>query len=310
MEIKNLKRVSQRIKKAIRGKKNIILYGDADLDGTSALLILEEAIKNLGGKITAVYFPDREKEGYGINKKALEFLREKAPALLILVDCGISNFDEIKMAKKIGFEVIVIDHHKILDKVPEASIVVDPKQEGDNYPFKELCTAGIVYYLSRLLLGKKLEGLLDNSFLELTALATLADMMPEKEDNKTLIEKGLEALPNTYRPGLRAFLDVFDDKQMSMREKAFKIISCLSAGEVKEHLTDIYLILRENDIETARIMVQDLVEKNRVKHELINGIIEEIKKKVSNERKIIVFEGDENWPVALLGNVASKIQTI
>ena len=129
-EIKNLKKAADRIKKAIKSKEKIILYGDADLDGTSSVVILEETIKNLGGKVTTAYFPDREKEGYGLNEKALDYLKPIAPALIITVDCGIGNFKEVKIAKKIGFEVIVIDHHEPLDSLPEASIVVDPKQKG------------------------------------------------------------------------------------------------------------------------------------------------------------------------------------
>ena len=125
-EIKNIKKVSERITKAIKDRERIILYGDADMDGIGATIALEEAIKTLGGKITAIYFPDREIEGYGLNEDALNFLKKHAPALLILLDCGISNFNEIKIAKKMGFEVMIVDHHKTLHKLPQASIIVNP----------------------------------------------------------------------------------------------------------------------------------------------------------------------------------------
>ena len=130
MEIKNLKKAADRIKKAIRDKERIVLYGDADLDGAGSIIILKESIKNLGGQTPFIYFPDREKEGYGINEKALKSLKKLAPALFIAMDCGIINFKEIKMANSFGFEVIIIDHHQVLDELPEASIVVDPKQKG------------------------------------------------------------------------------------------------------------------------------------------------------------------------------------
>ena len=180
MEIKNLKKAAERIKKAIKNKENIILYADADLDGTCSLLILEETIKNLGGEVKAIYFPDREEEGYGINEKALDYLKRYSPALFIALDCGISNFKEIEKAKELGFEVIIIDHHKILEKLPKADIIVDPRQKGERYPFKEFATCGIVFRLSALLLGKKLTGLLENNSIELVALATLADLMPSQ----------------------------------------------------------------------------------------------------------------------------------
>ena len=128
-EIKNLKKAANRILKAIKSKEKIILYGDADLDGITSVIILQETIKNLRGEVTSVYFPDRENEGYGINKTALNILKDIAPALLISLDLGIGNVEEVKLAKKLGFEVIIIDHHELLYEPPEASIIVDPKQE-------------------------------------------------------------------------------------------------------------------------------------------------------------------------------------
>ena len=195
IEIKNLKKVAQRILKAIKNKEKIVLYGDADLDGVAAVIVLADTIKNLGGKITAIYFPDRELEGYGITEKGLNYLKKLSKkALLISLDCGIGNFKEVVMAKKLGLEVIIIDHHQILDELPEASIIVDPKQKGDKYPFKELAAAGVVFKLSELLLKNIMTENLRKNFLELTALATIADMMPREEENKVFIEEGLKSL--------------------------------------------------------------------------------------------------------------------
>ena len=182
MMIKNLKKAAGRILKAIENSERVILYGDGDLDGVSSVIILKETIKTLGGKISSVYFPDRETEGYGITKKALDFLKKFSPALLIALDCGIGNFKEIKEAKKLGFFVIVIDHHKVLDRLPKADIIVDPKQKGDKYLFKELAAVGITFKLSELLLGEKMTESLRKNFLELVALATIADMMPKVDD--------------------------------------------------------------------------------------------------------------------------------
>ena len=191
MYIKNLKKAANRILKAVKNKENIILYGDNDLDGATSVIVLKEAITTLGAKISAVYFPDREHEGYGITKQALKKLKIFSPGLLIVLDCGISNFKEIKLAKKIGFNVIVVDHHKVLGKVPEADIVVDPKQNSDTYPFKEFAATGIVFKLTELLLKNKMSSNLRKSFMELVALATIADMMPQIDENKTFIEEGL-----------------------------------------------------------------------------------------------------------------------
>ena len=126
-QIKNLKKAAERILKAIKRKERIILYGDADLDGISSVIILKETINSLGGKVSAVYFPDREIEGYGITEIGLRDLKKHTPALLIAVDCGIGNFKEVKLAKKLGFEVIIVEHHEVLDRLPQAEIIVNPK---------------------------------------------------------------------------------------------------------------------------------------------------------------------------------------
>ena len=132
-EIKNLNKAAERIKKAIKRKERIIIYGDADMDGVSSVIILKECIMSLGrpadsgSPVSAVYFPDRETEGYGINKDALNYLKKYAPALFITVDLGIGNFEEIKLAKRLGFEVMIVDHHEVLKKLPSASIIVNPR---------------------------------------------------------------------------------------------------------------------------------------------------------------------------------------
>ncbi|MCX6723456.1 MAG: DHH family phosphoesterase [Candidatus Staskawiczbacteria bacterium] len=207
-KIKNIEKAAERIKKVVLNKERIILYGDSDLDGISSVVILEEAIKSLGGHVDCSFFPDREADGYGINLKALDMLKEKAPAILITLDLGIGNLEEVDAANKMGFEVIIIDHHEPLDGSPKASIIVDMKQEDDPYPFKGLANVGVTYNLCIELLGKNISKNLNNSFLELAALGTISDMVPQVEQNQEIIEEGLRSLKNTFRPALRAFLDI------------------------------------------------------------------------------------------------------
>jgi len=309
MEIKNLKKTAQRILKAIRNKEKIILYGDADLDGVASVIILKETLKNLNGAVAAIYFPDREKEGYGISEIGLNFLKEFAPALLIALDCGIGNFKEVKLAKKLGFEVVIIDHHQILDKLPEAEIIVDPHQKGDKYSFKGLATVGIVFKLSELLLKKPLTENLRKNFLELVALATIADMMPPEDENKVMIEEGLSSLENSWRPGLRAFLKIDEVKnQISIRQISQKIISALSAGGKKDHLNQTFLLLTTGSNQEAEILAKDLLEKSYQKHLRIREITDEVEEKVLKKlEEPIIFEGSSNWPLVLVGPVASRI---
>ena len=207
-KIKNIEKAAERIKKAVQNNERIILYGDSDLDGISSVVLLEEAIKNLGGKIDCAYFPDREKNGYGINTHALELLKDRAPALFVTLDLGIGNVKEVEMANKMGFEVIIVDHHETLDGVPEASIIVDPKQPDDPYTFKGLANVGVTYNLCFEMLGDKVSESLKNSFAELAALGTIADMVPQVEQNKKIIERGLDSLRNSFRPGIRVFFEL------------------------------------------------------------------------------------------------------
>jgi len=308
-EIKNLERTAKRIIKAVKKKENIILYGDADLDGLAAVVIMKESIRSLGGKIKAVYFPERQKEGYGLNLFALKYLKKYAPALLILLACGISNFEEAQKAKKFGFELIIIDHHEVIDKLPEASIIVAPKQKGDRYPFKQLATAGIVFRLSRLFFGRKFSPKLRQSLLELAALATIADLMPQKHDNRIIVKKGLASLRKTLRPGLKVFWKMKDiSPYSSTGEIAQKIISSLNFSEVKNHLIEAYSLLSATDERTARIISESILEKNYFRHLKVKEIVEETALRNSaNVGSPIVFEGASNWEAILLGSAASKI---
>ena len=307
-EIKNLEKAATRIKGAIKRKEKIIIYGDADLDGVTSVIILKETIKNLGGKVIAVYFPDREKEGYGINKRALNFLSKFAPALLITVDSGITNFDEVKIAKEKRFEVIIIDHHETLGKIPEAQIVVDPKQKGDNYPFKQLAAAAVVFKVSEALLRGKGMKSLRKSFLELVALATIADMMPEIDENKRLIEDGLDSLKRTWRPGLKVFLGIYSNKTSSIRETAQKIISALNSGQTPLNIHESYLLLTSPSEKEAKKMADFLINQATEKRENLKSINDSLVIKVLKQtKKPIIFEGSPEWDVAILGSITSKL---
>ena len=309
LEIKNLKKAAERIKEAIKNKERIILYGDADMDGVSSVIILKECIKNLGGDIAAVYFPDREVEGYGLNQHALKYLKKHAPALFIPLDLGIGNFEEIKLAKKMGFEVLIVDHHKILKKLPKAPIIIDPHQRGDKYPFKEFAAAGVVFKLTEAMLGKQLTPALRNNFLELAALATIADMMIQEEDNLEIVTMGLVSLKNTFRPGLKIFLNALENNSRSMAQKI--ISACHSAGTAINHLNEAYILLTSTSVEEAEPIAEELLEKSYLRHQRIKEITEEVEKRIFKKGgESIVFEGDKDWPILMAGPASSKICNI
>jgi single-stranded-DNA-specific exonuclease len=301
MEIKNLKKAAKRILEAIEKKERILLYGDADLDGICSTIILKETINSFGGETSGVYFPDREKEGYGISRDGLNFLKNKTPALLIALDCGISNFKEVEMANEIGFEIIIIDHHEVLEELPKASIIVDPKQKGDSYPFKNLATVGIVFKLAQEILKDKMSERMRQNFLELVALATLADMMPQERENKLMTDEGLELMKKSWRPAFKVISQFF-----KIPQEIQKAISILNVRDIENNLPASYRFLISENEEKARVIFERLIEKGKNRKKEIKKILEEVESQVSKEDKII-FVGDKNWNFSVIPAVASQI---
>lgn len=259
-EIKNLKKAADLIKKILAKNGKIIIFGDADLDGSTSALLLEEAIRNVNPAADLlVYFSEWESSDYGLNKQALQALAAYAPALLIAVDCGIGNFEELLMAKIMGFTTVVIDHHEILHTLPEADLIIDPKQKGDQYPFKKLTTVCLVYKLSQLLLGKNFSSFLDQGFAELAALGTIADMMPEEDLNAVLVGQGAATIKQTQRPGLKAMIGAAGLGESSAREIFKKLSLILNISPVTNHLTECYLLLKTASQEEAMVLAKKLL---------------------------------------------------
>ncbi len=307
MEIKNLKKAAKRVLKAVKKGEKIIVYGDADMDGVSSVIIAEEAVRNAGKRVDLVHFPDREIEGHGLTFDSLKFLKDYAPALLIVLDCGIASFEEIKKANDLGFEVIVIDHHEILDKLPSASIIVDPKQKGDKYPFKQFSAAGLAFRFGEELLGDKMTDSLRRDLLELAAIATVADKMPQTDDNELIIEEGLATLESSWRPGLQALLNIKEFKNLEIKNKVNKINSLLNVRDIEGRMPAAYRALTASDKKEARVLASRLYEKGLERKEKISEMIDEIERKIYGKEESLVFEGSSDWPVLLLGVAASII---
>lgn len=305
-EIKNLKKAAKRIKKAIKKKEKIILYGDSDLDGVTSVLILEETIKNLRRNPELVYFPDWETEDYGLNNTALKALAPYSPSLIILLDCGIGNFKELKQAKKMGFDVIVIDHHEILGHVPKEALIIDPKQPGDNHPFKKLTTVSLAYELCCLLLGGRSHAL-NQSFVELAALGTIADMMPEEGTNGFVVSAGMSSIDETSRPGLKAIIDETVQNPASTRAVFQKLVSVLNISNVKAHLTQSYELLRECDLEKAKALSKELSLASEKRSQDIYDIVGDIAEIAGEREQVMIFEGSADWMQVLTGSIASRL---
>ncbi len=307
--VKNLKKAANRIKQAVQNQENIVLFSDADLDGVASLIILEESIKSLGGKIALSYFPNRETQGYGLTEVVLRDIKPYAPGLLILSDSGVTTFKEIKLAKEMGFSVIVVDHHEILNnKLPEADIIIDPKQISDPYPFKLMAACGLCFRLAEELIGdSEAVKSLRQGFVELAALGTIADMMPQESDNKEIIKQGLYHLANSQRPGLRVLIDIFEGKQLSNGELASKLISVLQLTDFESHYTESYLLLTIGEHKAAEKIARLLIEKSLNRRSLVKELVKETKEEWEEEKSCIIFDGGKGIPHLLTGNIASKL---
>jgi len=306
-KIKNIDKVAERIRLAVKNKEKIILYGDSDLDGITSVVIMEETIKNLGGQVFKVVFPNREIDGYGINLKALEFLKNMTPALFITLDLGIGNVKEVEVANSMGFEIMVIDHHEPPEVLPNARVIVDPKQSGDESGFEYLCNAGLTYKIAEEILSGNFSDKIRNSFLELVALATISDMMPQIEDNKFFLEIGLRSLSNTFRPGLKVFLDILGQGEVASGNFG-KIISILNTAESVDFKNESYNLLTNSFRDQCLEIAEGLISKLKYKQQKIKEIGEEVKRRIAkNANEIIIFEGDPAWKLVLAGPVASII---
>ncbi|MCP6726768.1 MAG: DHH family phosphoesterase [Patescibacteria group bacterium] len=306
-KIKNLTKAAERIKKAVADKERIILYGDSDLDGVSSVLVAEQAIRSIGGSIETFYFPDREKEGYGITKLALETFKGLPPALLIAFDLGIGNVEEIQIAKEMGFDVIIVDHHIVPDVLPEADIIVDPKQPGDNYPFKEFAAVGLSYKLAHEILGKDISDSLKNSIVELALLGTISDMMPREEDNITIIQEGMDAIGESWRPGLQAFFEMSEFARIDGREaRVEEIITVLNAREVTNGLPGAFRVLTAPTKEKAEEIINLLLEQMREKKEEVWDIVLLMRERVEGKASdSVILEGTDSHDFYRLGSAAS-----
>ncbi|MBI4138135.1 MAG: hypothetical protein HY482_00875 [Candidatus Wildermuthbacteria bacterium] len=307
MAIKNLKKVAARLVKAAKQGETLILYSDADMDGVSSAIILQQAIRSLGGQIARTYFPDREIDGYGITPKAIRELKTLAPAVICATDLGISNFKEIDLAKKAGFEVLLIDHHEILDRLPNADIIVDPKQPGDRHPFKQLAACGLALLVAREMLGKTIAESLEKSLVELAALGTLADMMPQEQDNEKIIQEGLEALEDSWRPGIRVFFRLPEfDSLRNIEEKARKIIGILNVRDVQDGFPAAYRILTCPSEREALRMIEKSMEIHKERKERARMLTDMARVSVLKDPDApIIFEGGKEFDYILLGGIAS-----
>jgi|GEM_PF-12951 len=300
-----------RIEKAIRENEQIVVYGDYDVDGICSTVLMKKCLELLGGK-TDYYVPDRFFEGYGLNRQAVEILAKRGYKLLITVDCGISSVEEIKLAADLGMDVIVTDHHTPLPHLPPASAIINPKLNQDSET-ENLAGAGVVFKLIMALCrGKILESDIYN-WLDLVALATIADIVPLLGDNRILVKYGLEKLQNTDNIGLKALIAEtgLDGKELLPWHVSFVLAPRLNAaGRIDNARLGIDLLLSSKPSEAADL-AKNLVKINNERKSVEETIYKEATLQIKaaeglEEKQVLVLAGD-NWHPGVTGVVASRL---
>lgn len=299
-----------RIKTARDHSESVAVYGDYDVDGICSVVILKECLEVLGHQVS-YYVPDRFSEGYGLNMAAVEKLAAEGYTLLITVDCGIKSVKEAARAKELGMDVIITDHHLPDEVLPEAFAIVNPRL-GSFGKNSHLCGAGVAYQLARALGGAESSDYL-KGWMELAALATVADIVPLLGDNRVLVKNGLKSLRTTSRIGLQALLQENNllDKELAAWHIGFVVAPRLnSAGRLESAERSIELLLADDDNE-ARELARRLSQLNSERKAIEEFIYKETVLLVENEEDleqagVLVLDGDD-WHHGVTGIVASRL---
>ncbi len=310
--LKDLKKAIKRIGKAGQNKEKVAIFADFDADGICGATILTEILRIF--KIRPdIYIPDRNREGYGLNLKSIKEASEKGVNLVLTIDCGVTDFEEVKLANKLGMEVIIIDHHEMPKKLPPAFAIVNPKQKTCKYPFKYLSATGVAFKLAQAIAKlKKIPSSWEKWLLDLVALATVADSMLLLGENRTLVKYGLIVLSQTKRIGLKALIDKARVKIDNLNTYiiGFVLVPRLNAASRVDHGTIAYNLLVASNKEEAEELAQVLEKKNQERQKMTEEILKEVKQKIGEhpETKKIIIEGDEKWTAGLSGLIAQKLK--
>lgn len=300
----------ERIIKAINNQEKVIIYGDYDVDGITSITVLKKFLKTCGLEVD-YYIPNRLSEGYGLNKAAIDYIKEKEYSLIITVDCGISGIDEIEYANSLGIETIVTDHHEPMEVLPPAVAVVDLKRkDNDTYPFKSLAGCGVVFKLTQALgirLGMDEKEYL--KYLDIVCVGTISDIVPLVDENRVIAKLGLKLVEVTKNPGLKALLNASGYKIVNSNTISFGIAPRINAcGRMGYEEEALKLFLTEN-LNQASEITERLNKYNRDRQEIEKNIYDEaikmMEKEDPNAQSIVL--GSNNWHHGVIGIVSSKI---
>lgn len=306
----DMKIAVERIITAINNQEKVIIYGDYDVDGITSITVLKKFLKTCGLD-AGYYIPNRLNEGYGLNKAAIDKIKEDGYTLIITVDCGISGIEEIEYANSLGIETIVTDHHEPMEVLPPAVAVVDLKRKDNTtYPFNSLAGCGVVFKLTQAI-GMKL-GMDEKEYLkylDIVCVGTISDIVPLVDENRVIAKLGLKLVEVTRNPGLKALLKAAGYKQINSNTISFGIAPRINAcGRMGYEEEALKLFLTENIVDSENI-TEKLNKYNRDRQEIEKNIFDEairMIEKEGNDCNSIVL-GSYNWHHGVIGIVSSKI---
>ncbi len=310
----DMKKAVERLDKALTNNEKILIYGDYDTDGTTAVALMYLFLKKFTNNID-YYIPDRYSEGYGISMQGIEYAAKNKFDLVIALDCGIKAIEQIEQANKYGIDFIICDHHTPGDQLPNATAVLDPKRKDCPYPFKELTGCGIGFKLTQAFtIHKKLNPSIAFEHLDLVAVSTAADIVPITEENRILMYYGLKMLKNTRKKGLKALLSTaqIDKKEkIEVSDCVFKIAPRINAaGRIKHAKNAVKLLITNSETEAQEI-ANEINLLNSQRQQIDRSIVNEIEgifekePKLKNKHSTVLY--NSNWHKGVVGIVASKI---
>lgn len=309
---------------AIRDNKNIVIYGDYDIDGVTSCTILYKAMKAVGGGKISFYAPHRQVEGYGLNIKAVEKLHEQGCQVIVTCDNGIASLGEIKKARELGIDVVVLDHHEPpfeedengnrKDVLPEANAIVDHKRADCPYPFKALCAGGISFYFALALMNKfgVVDGNLERELITFAAIATIGDIVDLVGENRNIAKIGLRELNNTSNIGLQTLIanSGTRDKILTEHHVGYIIGPCINAAGRLESANIAIELFTTNIQKKAKEIAKELVNINKERKSMTEDCKQEMIASVRSQEtldKIIVLYNSEIHE-SIAGIVAGKVK--
>ena len=309
--IKDMALAVERLHRAITYSENIVIYGDYDADGVTSSALLKLFLDALGVE-ASVYIPNRYDEGYGLNKDAIRELAKEGANLIITVDCGVRSIDEVSLANELGVDVIVSDHHHPGAALPSAVAVIDPKQAGDSYPEKDLAGVGLAYKLAQAYLEKyPQEGVNAESWLDLVAIGTVADLAPLRGENRMLVKKGLEQIRRAPRQGVYSLAQVarIDVRKCDASNIGFGLGPRLNAAGRLESALTAFELLTTDDLYKAGQLAQKLDSYNSERQDMTHLIRQEAAERVLAEDPdaVLFFAADPGFSEGVVGLAASRL---